>query len=315
MDKELQAFLAYIHNERRYSDHTIKAYRRDLEEFQAFIQSSGTVPLDQLAYRDLRFYLAYLNEKGLSAKSNGRKLSSLRSFFKYALRQGWIDQDPTALIQYQVKENHLPDFLYEQEVQALIQAAKQDQRVNHLRNWALVELLYATGIRVSECANLKRSQVDLALLIIRVVGKGNKERIVPFGQPAQRALKAYLAEEYPHLLAHYQGPMGQAPLFLSDKNQPITPDQIRRILNQLVQDHGLNFKLHPHQLRHSFATHLLNNGADMRSVQELLGHEHLSSTQIYTHITNDHMRQAYLQAHPRARRQNKEEDVWQQFVQ
>lgn len=311
MENAIQAFLAYIQNERRYSDHTVQAYQRDLAEFQEFIRTSGASPLPQLAYRDMRLYLAYLNERQLSPTTISRKLSSLRSFFKYCYRQGWIDQDPTSLIQYKVKKHRLPDFLYEQEVQALLQAAKKDKRDNHLRNRAIVELLYATGMRVSECANLKRHQVDLDLLIIRVVGKGNKERIVPFGQPAKNALQVYLKEEYPALLASYKGQeaVRDLPLFLSDKHQPISPDQIRKVLNQLVQDHGLNFKIHPHQLRHSFATHLLNHGADMRSVQELLGHDHLSSTQIYTHITNDHMRQEYLQAHPRARRQNKEEDV------
>ncbi|MBG9979981.1 tyrosine recombinase XerC [Facklamia sp. DSM 111018] len=309
MKKEIQCFLNYLSNERRYSDNTIKAYQRDLNEMEEFMDQSGSSKLEELEYRDMRLYLAYLNEKQLSSSSIARKLSSLRSFFQYSIRQSWIDQDPMELISYKAKKQHLPDFLYENEMEKLIKAAEKDDHRYHYRNLAIIELMYATGIRVSECCDLTISQVDFSVQIIRVKGKGNKERIIPFGDPAAQAVKNYLEIERPQL--SILSPMMQSPgydrLFLSDKGIPIKPDQIRTILNTLVRKHQLNLEIHPHKLRHSYATHLLNNGADMRSVQELLGHENLSSTQIYTHITGDQMRKAYLNAHPRARRQSREE--------
>lgn len=308
MQAKIDNFIQYLANERRYSDHTCHAYERDLNELKEFLDQSGGFEFDQLAYQDMRLFLASLHERQLSQTTIARKLSSLRSFFKYAIQNSWIDQDPTELISYRVSQKHLPDFLYEGEIEDLIEAARKDTHPNHLRNFALIELMYSTGMRVSEVCGLKIEEIEMDLQIARVRGKGNKERIVPIGDPAIQAVQVYLNELRPQLLALNQtDPGSDSILFLSDKGRPITPAQIRSILERIVDQQGLNLKVHPHKIRHSYATHLLANGADMRSVQELLGHENLSSTQIYTHITNDQMRKQYLQAHPRARRRNKEE--------
>lgn len=308
MQAKIDNFIQYLANERRYSDHTCQAYERDLNELKEFLDQSGGFEFDQLAYQDMRLFLASLHERQLSQTTIARKLSSLRSFFKYAIQNSWIDQDPTELISYRVSQKHLPDFLYEGEIEDLIEAARKDTHPNHLRNFALIELMYSTGMRVSEVCGLKIEEIEMDLQIARVRGKGNKERIVPIGDPAVHAVQVYLNELRPQLLALNQtDPGSDSILFLSDKGRPITPAQIRSILERIIDQQGLNLKVHPHKIRHSYATHLLANGADMRSVQELLGHENLSSTQIYTHITNDQMRKQYLQAHPRARRRNKEE--------
>lgn len=307
MQGTIDNFLAYLENERRYSQHTIKAYRTDLESFATFISSSGQVELSQLTYKDMRYYLSYLNENQLAGKSIARNLSSLRSFFKYCLQQGWINQDPMSLISYQAKQDYLPDFFYPNEIQALLDQASKSKRPNPRRNQAILEVLYATGMRVSECSQLQVSQIDFKLGMVRVRGKGNKERILPISQTSLMALQKYLKEERPHLVALNQLKNPEI-IFLSDKGRAITTDQIRSILQNLVKETGQPLQIHPHKLRHTYASHLLNNGADLRSVQELLGHENLSSTQIYTHITKDKMRQAYMQAHPRAHRLSSEDE-------
>lgn len=308
MLEAIERFLDFLKHERRYSNHTIVAYRKDLEVFYRFLADSGGALLDQIHYQDIRLYMVYLNECGLSQRSIARKLSTLRSFFKYCLRKSLIHQDPMELVTYRLRSDYLPEFFYESEIKALIDAVKHSQLAFPLRNLALLELLYATGMRVSECCQLAKDQLDLELQIIRVVGKGNKERILPFGDPAAKALRDYLEKERPILLTKSPSPASHSKfIFLSERGQGLSTDQIRYLLDQLVQESQLNLKIHPHKLRHSYATHLLDHGADLRSVQELLGHENLSSTQIYTHITSDKMRKAYLQAHPRAQRQSKEE--------
>ncbi|MGF3066181.1 tyrosine recombinase XerC [Facklamia sp. P12950] len=310
MQDKIINFLNYLLNERRYSQHTVIAYQRDLNQFWLFIKSSGEVSLEQISYQDLRLYLAYLNERSLNPKTIARKLSSLRSFFNYCLRRHWIDQDPMELITYKAKETHLPSFFYENEIESLIKVAKTSLLDYPKRNLAILELMYATGIRVSECCQIRLDQLDFSLQILRVFGKGNKERIVPFGDPAMRALKDYIETERKELLSKWsmQNQRNNDILFLSEKGKAINPDQVRHILQKIVEESQLNLKINPHKLRHSYATHLLNRGADLRSVQELLGHENLSSTQIYTHITGDKMRSEYLKAHPRARRKKQEEE-------
>ncbi|MGX7108425.1 tyrosine recombinase XerC [Facklamia miroungae] len=304
MQDKIDDFLNYLSSERRYSEHTVVAYQRDLKEFCIFLKGSGGAELESLNYQDLRLYLAYLDERSLTSKTIARKLSSLRSFFKYCLRRDWIQQDPMELITFKANDHYLPAFFYENEIESLLQVAKSSTLDYAKRNLAILELMYATGIRVSECCQIKMDQIDFSLQILRVLGKGNKERIVPFGDPALLALKDYIATERGQLLnkSSMQDQSNHDILFLSDKGKPITPDQVRQILQKLVKEGQLNLKINPHKLRHTYATHLLNGGADLRSVQELLGHENLSSTQIYTHITGDKMRSEYLKAHPRAHR-------------
>ena len=301
MKEKIDLFVLYLRNERRYSELTIQAYQRDLKEFEDFLLKSGGLQFDQIGYQDVRLFVAFLTERQLSRTTIARKLSSLRSFFKYALQRNWTAVNPLELIQYKSKKQRLPEFFYENEINSILDAAEQDEHPSALRNIALLELLYATGMRVSECCELTLQQIDFTLQIIRVIGKGNKERIVPVGDQAIRAIRQYQMELREELLIP-QSPYSDY-LFLSDKGKPLTAAQVRTILNRLVDKHGLNLSIHPHKLRHTFATHLLNNGADMRSVQELLGHVDLSSTQIYTHVTKDKLKETYLKVHPRAKRQ------------
>lgn len=308
MNEKISIFINYLLNERHYSDLTIKAYQRDLNEFEDFLISSGGTTFYDIAYQDVRLYLAFLTERQLSRTTIARKLSTLRSFFKYAIHQKWTDTNPLELIQYSSKKQRLPDFFYESEINSIIEAAKQDEHPSALRNVAVLELLYATGMRVSECCQLKTSQIDYDIQMIRVIGKGNKERIVPVGDQAIAAVKDYQNYLRGQLVANIPNSPYSDFLFLSDKGKPLTAAQVRSILNRIVKQQGSNLKINPHKLRHTFATHLLNNGADMRSVQELLGHVDLSSTQIYTHVTKDKLRQTYLQVHPRAKRQSKTEE-------
>lgn len=303
MKEKIDLFVLYLRNERRYSELTIQAYQRDLKEFEDFLLKSGGLQFDQIGYQDVRLFVAFLTERQLSRTTIARKLSSLRSFFKYALQRNWTAVNPLELIQYKSKKQRLPEFFYENEINSILDAAEQDEHPSALRNIALLELLYATGMRVSECCELTLQQIDFTLQIIRVIGKGNKERIVPVGDQAIRAIRQYQMELREELLNKIPKSPYSDYLFLSDKGKPLTAAQVRTILNRLVEKHGLNLSIHPHKLRHTFATHLLNNGADMRSVQELLGHVDLSSTQIYTHVTKDKLKETYLKVHPRAKRQ------------
>lgn len=309
MEQYIQAFLQFLSVEKRYSDQTIKAYTRDLDEFVNFINSTGSNSINNIQYADVRLYVAHLTEHGYARTSIARKISSLRSFFSYAVQQEWIEQNPAELINYKSKKNHLPEFFYEPEMKAIIDAAKKSQLANPQRNLAIIELLYATGMRVSELIDLTIDQMQTDMQMLRVIGKGSKERIVPFGDAAMEAITAYQQNERPQLLSISQNPTHNKYLFLSDKGKAITADQIRTILSKIVKEASLNLDIHPHKLRHTFATHLLNNGADMRSVQELLGHANLSSTQIYTHVTKNQLRKEYLKAHPRAKRQSQEDET------
>lgn len=311
MDTYVQLFLDYLEYERGYSPLTIKAYQHDLNRFISFLNSSGSSSLEDLQYSDIRLYLAHLNEYHLKRSTISRHLSSLRSFFNFCIKQGYLTNDPTELVEYQSKKQRLPEFFYEEEMEAIIHAAQTSNNPLKLRNLAIIELLYATGIRISELCNLTLPQVDLQIQMIRVIGKGNKERIVPVGDQAIEVLQKYIEELRPSLLnTNSTENISNNQVFLSDKGKGISSDQVRKILQDVVEEGALHLNIHPHKFRHTFATHLLNHGADIRSVQELLGHSDLSSTQIYTHVTKDKLRQTYLSIHPRAKRDTrKDEDL------
>lgn len=302
MQEEIDAFLQYLRIERRYSNHTITAYQKDLSDLLEFLQTTGQASIKSLDYGTMRLFLAHLNSQGLKARSIARKLSAARSFCHYALSEGFISTDPMALIHYQVKEDRLPEYFYPQEMQQLLDVAYQGQGPTKYRDAAILEVLYGSGLRVSELCGLNLAQPDLSLGIMRVLGKGSKERIVPISDPASSAIKAYLDLERHLLLSQDSGQT----LFLSARGKPMYPAMVNQILKTLSQKAGLTTTIYPHKLRHTFATHLINNGADMRSVQEMLGHEKLSTTQIYTHLSSKQMRESYLNAHPRAKRRNEE---------
>ncbi len=302
MHQTIDLFIQYLINERRYSPETARAYDNDLKEFADFIESTGETHYDAITYQDIRYFIGHLSERNLSRRTIARKLSSLRAFYKYLTRMGWIESNPMNLVQYSVKENVLPDFFYEDELNQLLDAVAQSTSSQQPLQRAVLETLYATGMRVSELSNLTLDQVEFDWGIIRVIGKGNKERIVPLGDIASEALQTYI-----HGMRQETNIQQLPNVFVSVTGKVLSPTTIRKLLDTIVEESGLNLSIHPHKLRHSLATHLLNNGADLRSVQELLGHEDLSSTQIYTHVTKDKLRQQYLNVFPRANRQSKEE--------
>lgn len=302
MHQTIDLFIQYLINERRYSPETARAYDNDLKEFADFIEITGETSYDAITYQDIRYFIGHLSERNLSRRTIARKLSSLRAFYKYLTRMGWIESNPMNLVQYSVKENVLPDFFYEDELNQLLDAVAQSTSSQQPLQRAVLETLYATGMRVSELSNLALDQVEFDWGIIRVIGKGDKERIVPLGDIASEALQTYI-----HGMRQETNIQQLPNVFVSVTGKVLSPTTIRKLLDTIVEESGLNLSIHPHKLRHSLATHLLNNGADLRSVQELLGHEDLSSTQIYTHVTKDKLRQQYLNVFPRANRQTKEE--------
>lgn len=286
MERYIEKFIRYLEIEKNYSKHTILNYRLDLEDFQKFI---GDLALGKVDYLTLRKYLALLKEKGLRSRTTGRRLSALRSFFKFLIRDGYLKTNPIASITSPKQEKHLPLFLTEDEVTKLIEAA-QPKDEKGLRDRAVLEAFYSTGIRVSELVGLNVQDIDFIGGIIKVVGKGRKERIVPIGDTAIKAIRAYLDKRQEQAGA----------LFLNRSKKRITERGVRNIIGKYIRIASIRHGVSCHTLRHSFATHLLNRGADLRSVQELLGHVNLSTTQIYTHLTTERLKSVYDKAHPRA---------------
>ncbi|MEI8011303.1 MAG: tyrosine recombinase XerC [Candidatus Omnitrophota bacterium] len=282
----IDAFLHKLAVEKNYSEHTLLNYRLDLEEFFVFLGHDNVKAVD---YPVLRRFLAHLRAKDLRPRSVARKLSSLRSFFKYLQREGLVEKNPAALLQTPKLDKALPHFMTEQDAVRLMDAPSEN-KMSDLRDKAIFETLYSAGIRVSELVGMSVADVDLISNVVKVFGKGKKERIVPIGEKACAAITDYL------------GPRaaGSGPVFLNKAGGRLTARSVRNIINKHIARQSIAQKVHPHMLRHSFATHMLDHGADLRSVQELLGHVNLSTTQIYTHLTTDRLRHVYAKAHPRA---------------
>jgi integrase/recombinase XerC len=293
----LNLFIEYLQIEKNYSEYTIVCYKRDIEQFFAFMSEQAIERLDEVTYGDVRLYLTKLHNERQSSRSISRKISSLRSFYKFLLREKKVTENPFALASLPKKEQKIPTFLYEQELESLFHVNDLNTAIGQ-RNQALIELLYATGIRVSECCHIQLPDIDFSLSTILIHGKGNKQRYVPFGRFAKEALERYVQDGRRELLQ--KGKTAHKYLFVNFRGNPLTPRGVRHILNEMVEKAAMMQKISPHVLRHTFATHLLNEGADMRTVQELLGHAHLSSTQVYTHVTKDRLRHIYLHTHPRA---------------
>ncbi|MGE8204092.1 tyrosine recombinase XerC [Heyndrickxia sp. NPDC080065] len=296
LKSSLYAFTEYIQIERNFSEYTIKFYRQDIEHFFLFMTEQGITCLENVEYFDARLYLTKLFDKAYSRTSMARKISSLRSFYKFLMREHIVKENPFSLLSQSKRQKKIPKFFYEEEMEKLFQVCNGESNLD-ARNLALLEILYATGIRVSECANIRIKDLDLEFDSILVKGKGRKERIVLFGNYANEALIQYIQQSRPKLMKNSED---HDFLFVNFRGNQLTERGIRYILNDLIKRCALTGKMHPHMLRHTFATHLLNNGADLRTVQELLGHENLSSTQIYTHVTKEHLRKTYLTHHPRA---------------
>jgi len=300
MEEQIQGFLRYLQVERHASPHTLRNYEADLRAFAAYLateQGLEEASLADVRRADgisLRNHLAALKRQGLHKSSQARHLTALRSFFRYLIREETLESNPAELTASPKKDKHLPKFLYYEEVAALIDAP--DASLAGLRDHAILELLYGCGLRVSELTALNVESVDTVAGYVRVFGKGAKERINPLGGAAAEAITAYLDRRG----AAGQPCTAQSALFLNLRSGRLTDRSVRDIVEKYIQQAALAKSVSPHSLRHSFATHLLENGADLRSVQELLGHASISSTQIYTHVTRSHMKEVYDRTHPRA---------------
>lgn len=295
--KLIELFLNYLISERDYSVLTKKAYQEDIEQFNVFLQQTGDSDFSKVTIQDVRIYLGELNENKLSRNSVSRKISSLRAFYQFLLRNNLAEDNPFSYVHLKKKNLRLPRFFYEKEMDVLFQVVKGENPLDY-RNEAILEVLYGTGIRVSECAGIEMKDIDFELNVLLIRGKGNKERYVPFGHYAAVAIQQYIKKARDPLMKKYQ--KGHSVLFVNHHGDGITSTGIEYVLNQVIKKSSLTSDIHPHMLRHTFATHLLNNGADMRTVQELLGHSSLSSTQIYAHVTKEKLQKNYRQFHPRA---------------
>lgn len=286
MQRHIDRFLRYLEIEKNASRHTLLNYKLDLEDFKVFI---GELDVEDVDYLLLRKYLAQLKEKNLKQKSVSRKISCLRSFFRFLCRDGYLKNNPVLMLVSPRREKTLPLFLTEEETTKLIESPRNDTE-RGCRDRAIFETLYSTGIRVSELVGLNIADVDFIGGVAKVMGKGKKERLVPIGDKAIESIRAYL---------HKKKKQSDA-LFLNKNHKRLTDRGVRDILNRYIRMLSFKKGISPHTIRHSFATHLLNRGADLRSVQELLGHANISTTQIYTHLTMERLKNIYTKAHPRA---------------
>lgn len=282
-----EKYLDYLLYQKKYSKNTVIGYEEDIDFFLDFLKESNLFLL-KVDYNDIRFFNSYMEKNKYSKNTISRKISSIRSFYKYLARNNYVSYNPFTLTKGPKKDKLLPKFLYYNELESLFDSIDTSNFFG-LRNRLLLEILYATGIRVGELENIKIKDIDISERSIKVFGKGSKERIVYFGDYAKEYLENYLHlrdDSCPYL-------------FINKNKQRLTARGVRYIINKIIDEKGLDLKVSPHMFRHSFATHLLNEGCDLLSVKELLGHESLRATQVYTHVTNDRLKDVYLNSHPR----------------
>jgi len=292
----IDRFIGYLDSERGCSRQTLRAYSADLTAFAAFMEPDTELEPAAISTLRLRRYLAHLREQGSARTTIARKVASLRSFYRFLVREGVVSHNPATDLTVPRREHHLPIFLDEAEVERLVNTPDVSD-VAGRRDHAILEMLYSTGMRVGELSAVNIEDVDLLGEVVKARGKGKKERLVPLGRPAVQALKDYLAVRA--AIARGRRAHRRA-LFINKAGGRLTARGVRRIFTRHARAAGLTEKATPHTLRHSFATHMLNRGADLRAVQELLGHASLASTQIYTHVTTEHLKNVYNKAHPRA---------------
>jgi tyrosine recombinase XerC len=297
MQETFNKYIDYLQAEKNASKYTVRNYTNDLREFFDFAMEKKINSLKEVNKQTLRGYLAHLMEQGFAKSSIARKLSAIRSFYRYLLREEMVSSSPVATTASPKLDRRLPSFLTVAEAKRLVESPDLSQPQGQ-RDRALLELLYASGLRVSELVSMNVEQINLDTNEIRVWGKGSKERIVLIGGPAARALSAYISQGRPQLL----GVKKNNALFVNRYGGRLPARSVQKILTKYAR--ALDKRVHPHMLRHTFATHLLDGGADLRVVQELLGHAKLTSTQIYTHVTRSQARRIYLSAHPMARGKN-----------
>ena len=287
MKERINEFKSYLMYEKMFSSNTVNSYVRDLEEFNSFLESEY---IKHVTYKDIRSYLAHMYNKKYSSRTISRKLSAIRSFYKYEVNKGVIRDNPCLLISNPKVEKKLPNYLSYNEIETMLEVPDTFKN-NSLRDKLIIEILYSTGIRVSELVNIKVKDIDFYNNQILILGKGNKERYVIFGNTLKDMLKEYISiksdSEY---------------LITNKYNKKMSTRSIEEIVKKIVKIDGIKNKVTPHTIRHTFATHMLNEGADLKVVQELLGHENLKTTEVYTHVYNERLRSVYLSSHPRAKK-------------
>lgn len=295
MRRKLRLFLDYLRYERDASSHTIASYRRDLRQLADYLEERK-VPLQNIDNFILRGFLARLHERKNKKSTIARKLASVRSFLQFCLKRRWLEDNPARVVATPKQEKHVPSFLSEEEMSHFLDLPQRPDRVLDSRDKALLELLYATGIRVGELVGMNVEDVNFAERLIIVRGKGKKERLLPFGKKAEESLRAYI----PQRALINKGRIEEEPLFLNFRGRRLSARSVERIVDKTIRRAALRRKISPHSLRHSFASHLLSRGADLRVIQELLGHESLATTQKYTHIDLRQLLNVYRKSHPRS---------------
>lgn len=293
MEEDIVSFLEFLEYEKKYSDNTIKSYEKDLSDFLEYTKIAKK-DYRKFDYKEVTDYLIVLNDKGLKSTSINRHLSSIRSFYEFLLVKGKVQGSPFKLVSGPKKEKKLPNYLKYDEFLDLVNTC--DETDLGVRNRMILELLFATGIRVSEAVSIKIADIDFKAREIRVTGKGNKMRIVIFNKVCQEVMSKYVLEARQNLLKGKKCDY----LLVNHLGNPLTRRGVADILEKIIKKSAIRHKISPHTLRHTFATLLLNEGMDIREVQELLGHARLSTTSIYTHVSNEELRRVYLNAHPRA---------------
>ncbi|SFD80861.1 tyrosine recombinase XerC subunit [Lentibacillus persicus] len=296
--EQSKAFNMFLQVEKNASPYTVRSYMDDIGDFKDFLIQENISNLNEVDYRTIRIYLTRLYERELGRRSVSRKISSLKGFYRFLEQNGQVTDNPFIHISLPKAAKPIPGFLYAEELEKLFEISDLEDPIGQ-RNQALIETLYATGIRVSECQRMELSDIDFSIGTMFIRGKGNKERYLPFGRFAEVALETYIHDGRKKLLE--KSSSSNNAVFLNARGGPLTARGMRLVLNKMVDNAAMTVHVHPHKLRHTFATHMLNEGADLRTVQELLGHENLSSTQIYTHVTKDRLRSVYMNSHPRAK--------------
>lgn len=297
MNKPLNDYLEYLKLERNYSNETIKSYQYDIEKFFVFLAHEDIL-MDDVDTLVIRNFLSNELMSGVSKRSCKRRLSSLHHFYTFCVREKYVVINPFDFVSAPKTEKRFPKTLYVEQIQEIIDNNKQRNDLLALRDQAILEMLYYTGMRASELVNLTIQQVNIRSRVVRVIGKGNKERLIPFTDTCRITLENYLTKCRPILASKNVNP--ESSLFLNKRGEKLTSRGLEYILDQIEEKTSTFIGLHPHILRHSFATHLLENGADLRVIQELLGHTSLNATQVYTHVTEEAMQKTYHSFHPRA---------------
>ena len=296
MIEQLDKYTDYLRYEKNYSDYTIESYKNDILEYFDYLNRES-LKYNKVEYSDLRFYLMYLKEEKFDRNSSiDRKLSALRGFYNYLASNSIVSNNVFSLISGLKKEKKLPRYFEYNELEELFNVPDIRTSLGQ-RDRLILEMLYATGLRVGELVNVKISDIDLSRKIILVLGKGNKEREVTYGEYCDEILRLYLSDGYKKL-----NKSNELYLFLNNNGSQITERGVRYVLDQIIKKTSLNKSISPHVLRHSFATHLLNEGCDLLTVQKLLGHESISATQIYTHVSTDRLKEVYYSSFPRAKK-------------